>query len=232
MTISAPPYQLKFELDLPEEEINAALSADEIRVREEAARAAFESGEKWERDASGKAKRPYGLDVYLNLRAGGWPFRVAVLIMWLGTPKKYRYPKTQDELANMLGMSSDRQFSVWRAKNPTIDIMASEVVWRKSALERLPDSLEAMYEVASQANYKGKGDRELHLKVAGVLKDRTEIDVKAGEGDLDDVLKGIPFGKLLQLAGVDSPEKIAEFKARLERERQEQIKAQEEAKHE
>lgn len=222
MAISTPPYQLKFDLDLPEEESNSALSVEDVRIREEAARQKFESGESWDRDQSGKPLAPRMFDLYVALRVGRWPFRVAALIMWLATPKQYRYPKTQDQLANLLGMSSDRQFSVWRAKNPAIDAMVHEV-WKKDAIERLPDSLEAMYQVAAIPDYKGKYDRELHYKLAGILRDRSEIDLKATGGSEDDVLKNIPFSKLLELAGVDTPEKIAEFKARMEEERMESV---------
>lgn len=231
MPITVPSYQLMFNLDLPEEEHISALSADEVRIREEVARKEFESGASWELDQQGNKIAPYLFELYLSLRVGRWPFRVAALIMWLGTPKKYRWPKTQDQLANLLGMSSDRQFSVWRAKNPGIDAMVGEV-WKKSAVERLSDSLEAMYTVAAQDNYKGKYDRELHFKLAGVLKDRSEIDLKSEGGSMDEVLKSIPFGKLLSLAGVDTPEKISEFKAKIEKDRMEQeaLQAQETTK--
>ena len=163
------------------------------------------------------------------LRVGQWPFRVAAYIAWLGTPKKYRWPKTQDQLANLLGMSSDRQFSVWRAKNPVIDVMAAEF-WKHEAISRLPDSLEAMYEVAAQPDYKGKYDRELHFKLAEILKDRTDVNLNAG-GNPDELLKTIPFAKLMELAGINTPDKIAEFKARIEKERMEQLKAEEEVKN-
>lgn len=222
MALSTLPYQLKLDLDLPEsdEESVSVLSTEDIRIREEAARKKFETGESWEKDNDGKPVAPQLFDLYVALRVGRWPFRVAALIMWLATPKQYRYPKTQDQLADLLGMSSDRQFSVWRAKNPAIDTMVQEV-WKKDAIERLPDSLEAMYQVAAQPNYKGKYDRELHFKLAGILKERSEIDLKSTGGSDDDVLKNIPFSKLLELAGVDTPEKIAEFKERMERERRE-----------
>jgi len=230
MSISAPPYQLKFDLDIPEEESTSALSVDDIRIREEVARKAFETGESWNKDGEGKSIAPRNFDLYVALRVGRWPFRVAALIMWLATPKDYRYPKTQAQLATLLGMSSDRQFSVWRAQNPAIDAMVQEV-WKKDAIERLPDSLEAMYSVAAQADYKGNRDRELHVKLAGILVDRSQVDLKSTGGDADDVLNNIPFNKLLELAGVDTPDKVAEFKARLEKERleQEQLKTQDEA---
>jgi len=229
MPISPPAYQLKFDLDLPEEESNSALSAEEINLREEAARKAFENGESFPKDENGKPIAPYNLALYISMRIGRWPFRVAALIMWLATPRKYRWPKTQDELANLLGMGSDRQFSVWRSKNPSIDLMMAEA-WKKNAVERLPDSLEAMYEVAATPDYKGKGDRELHYKLAEILQDHSTINLNAASGDADDVLKNIPFAKLLELAGVNTPERIAEFKAKIAREHTEQVRVEEEAR--
>lgn len=222
MPISGPAYQLTFDLDLPEEEAEkSALSVDEIRIREEVARQKLESGESWAPGPEDEKQEPLWWERYVMLRVGHWPFRVAALIAWLGTPRKYRWPATQKELANLLGMSSDRQFTVWRAKNPAIDAMVGEF-WKAEAIGRLPDSMQAMFEVAAEPNYKGHRDRELHFKLADLLKDRTEIDLKAG-GDADALLKTLPFAKLLELAGINTPEKIAEFKARLEAERQAQL---------
>ena len=231
MPISGPAYQLTFNLDLPEEETpgEGVLSADEIRIREEVARQKLESGESWAPGAEGEQQEPLWWERYVMLRVGRWPFRVAALIAWLGTPKNYRWPKTQKELANLLGMSSDRQFTVWRAKNPAIDAMVGEF-WKAEAIGRLPDSMNAMFEVAAQADYKGNRDRELHFKLADILKDRSEINLSAG-GDSDALLKSIPYSKLLELAGINTPEKIADFKAKLEEERQAQLKAEEEQSH-
>jgi len=231
MPISGPAYQLTFDLDLPEEEVDAAaLSAEDIRIREEVARNKLETGDAWASGKDGEKQEPLWWERYVMLRVGHWPFRVAALIAWLGTPRKYRWPETQKELANLLGMSSDRQFTVWRAKNPAIDAMVGEF-WKAEAIGRLPDSMNAMFTVAAQEDYKGNRDRELHFKLADILKDRSEIDLRAG-GDADALLKTLPFGKLLELAGINTPEKIAEFKAKLEAERQAQLKAEEEQKAE
>lgn len=231
MPISGPAYQLTFDLDLPEEEADVstpALSAEEIRIREEVARQKLESGESWSPDPDGEKQEPLWWERYVMLRVGHWPFRVAALIAWLGTPRTYRWPKTQKELANLLGMSSDRQFTVWRAKNPAIDAMVGEF-WKAEAIGRLPDSMNAMFKVAAQEDYKGNRDRELHFKIADILKDRSEIDLKAG-GDADALLKTLTFGQLLNLAGINTPEKIAEFKAKLEAERQAQLRAEEDSR--
>jgi hypothetical protein len=208
MPISSSPYQLKFELDLPEEESSASLSPDQIQLRKDVARAFVENPDTWPKE-NGKAQKPFWFDRYLMLSEGRWPFRVAVLIAWLETPKKYRWPKTQDELADMLGMSSDRQFSVWIAKNPQIKAMVHEA-WQEKVMDRLNDSMEAMFEVAATADYKGRGDRELHFKLAKVLSDTVVLD-KSGNIDLSK----LTFAEKLRLAGLDSPDALLALKKEL-----------------
>lgn len=209
MTTSTPPYQLKFDLDLPEEESNSALSAEDIQLRKDIARAFLENPDTWPKDDKGKPQKPYWFDRYELLCYGKWPFRVAVLIAWLETPKKYRWPRTQDELANLLGLSSDRQFTVWIARNPQIKAMVHQS-WKEKALDRLSDSMDAMFEVAAQPDYKGKGDRELHFKVAEVLTDKVILD---RTGNID--LSKLTFEEKLRLAGLDSPEALIALKKEL-----------------
>src|SRR3990170_8326636 len=100
MTISLLAHQLSFDWDLPEEEPGSALSAEEIQLRKDVARAFIENPVTWPKDKDGKPEKPYWFDRYVTLSETNWPFRVAVLTAWLETPKKYRYPKTQDELAD------------------------------------------------------------------------------------------------------------------------------------
>lgn len=209
MPISAPPYQLKFDLDLPEEEASSSLSAEQIQARRDAARALLENPATWPKGSDGKPEKPFWFDHYLRLTVGRWPFRVAVLIAWLRTPKKYRWPKTQDELADMLGMSSDRQFAVWRAKNPQIEAMVNEA-WKDRVLDGLNDSIEAMLEVAAIPDYKGKGDRELHFKMADILTERMVLN-NAGNVDLNK----LSFEEKLRMAGLDDPEALIAFRNKL-----------------
>lgn len=209
MPITSSPYQMKFDLDLPEEDPNSALSADEVQLRKDLARAFIENPETWPKNDAGKPEKPYWFDRYVTLSEGRWPFRVAVLIAWLGTPKKYRWPKTQDELADVLGMSSDRQFSVWMARNPQIKSMA-HAAWKDKVLDGLSDSIDAMLEVAARSDYKSKGDRELHFKVAEILSDKVIVDDR---GKVD--LSKLPFDEKLRLAGLDSPEAVQRFRDEL-----------------
>lgn len=207
MTISKPVYQLKLALDLPEEEAGAVLSAEDVRIRSEAARRRVEGGEMWPGNGV-----PAWYEHYLKLIYGGWPWRVAVLIAWLSMPKP-RWPATQDELARkVLGLTSDRQFSVWMAQNPAIAAQVHDVqfalVW-----DDLADVLAAGMQVAKTPDYKGKGDREMIYKMAGMLSDKIEADIYDKTGNVD--LTKLTFAEKLRLAGLDNPEALLLLKAKL-----------------
>lgn len=218
--MSSLPSQLKFEWDLPEEESDSALSADEIQLRKDLAEAFIQNPAHWEKDAEGKPVAPYWLNQAITLHEGKmrFPFRAAVLTAWLCTPKKYRHPETQDQLADLLGLSSDRQFTVWMAKNPQIKAVVHNA-WKENALDRLNDSMDAMYEVAAKPDYKGKGDRELHFKVAGILNDTVIVD-KTGNVDLSK----LSFEEKMRLAGLDNPEALIALRNELAKRRAEMEK--------
>lgn len=218
--MSSIPSQLKFEWDLPEEESNSALSAEEIQLRKDLAEAFIQNPAHWQKDAEGKPVPPYWLNQAITLHEGKmkFPFRAAVLTAWLCTPKKYRYPETQDQLADLLGLSSDRQFTVWMAKNPQIKAVVHSA-WKENALDRLNDSMDAMYEVAATPDYKGKGDRELHFKVAGILNDTVIVD-KTGNVDLSK----LSFEEKMHLAGLDNPDALIALRTELAKRRAEMEK--------
>ncbi len=201
------PSQLKFNWDLPEEE-DFGLSAEEIQLRKDLAEAFIRNPKHWEKDVDGKPIKPYWLDHAITLHEGKmrFPFRAAVLAAWLCTPKRYRYPKTQDQLADLLGLTSDRQFTVWMARNPQIKAVVHSS-WKEEALDRIYDSLDAMYEVAAKPDYKGKRDRELHFKIAGILSDKLILD-RTGSVDLSK----LSFEEKLKLAGLDDPEALMKLR--------------------
>lgn len=213
MPIAQPAYQLKLPLDLPEDEAgSSALSTEDIRVRSEAARRQLEGGHVWPKDLSGESQVPAWYEQYLKLVYGNWPWRVAVLIAWLAMPKP-RWPATQDELAkNVLGLSSDRQFSVWMAKNPAIAAQVQDVrfalVW-----DSLGEVLAAGIAVAKTHDYKGKGDREMIYKMAGILSDKVEAEIFNKTGTVD--LSKLSWEEKLRLAGLDNPEALIAMKKRL-----------------
>jgi hypothetical protein len=215
MAITPPAYQLKLDLDLAEEETDAALSAEQIQARKDAARAMLENPQTWPKDVDGKPVKPFWYEQYMRLSIGRWPFRVAVLIAWLRTPKKYRWPKTQDGLADLLGMSSDRQFTVWRAKNPMIEAMINEA-WKERVLDSLSDSIDAMLEVAATPDYKGRGDRELHFKMAEILTETISLNQT---GNID--LSKLSFSEKMKLAGINTPDELLALRDKLKAEQEE-----------
>ena len=147
MPIQKPDYQLSFDLDLPDEQPSgrSAMSVEEIRLRSETARQAFEgrTDMKW-------------LEEYSRLRDGGWDWRVAAYIAWASSPKVDRDPKTQDELARRhLGLTSDRAIATWRKKNPAIDEMVA-ILQSAGTWEFRADQFDALNEGArkSKEDYK------------------------------------------------------------------------------
>lgn len=227
MPIKDPDYQLKKQLVLPgitEPEVgSSALNADDVRLRYETARNQLEGGKVWPKSDDGKAQVPEWYERVLFLEEGGWRWEVAVFICWLAQPKKYRWPKTQLELAvDILKLSSDRQLSLWRAKNPAIDTMAREIA-AASVLHALPDSFAAMNEVAARADYKSRGDRELQFKLSGLLSDGGEL--KVTDGNLDEMLKQMPMSEVLRGAGLNTVDKIMARREKWARELEENTRA-------
>jgi hypothetical protein len=104
------------------------------------------------------------------------------------------------------------------AKNPQIKAVVHSA-WKENALDRLNDSMDAMYEVAATPDYKGKGDRELHFKVAGILNDTVIVD-KTGNVDLSK----LSFEEKMRLAGLDNPEALIALRSELAKRRAEMEK--------
>lgn len=118
---------------------------------------------------------PRWMDLYQRLVEAGWKWRVAVYIAWAAQPKKYRQPETQDQLATQcLGLTSDRAIATWRKKNPSIDETIS-MLQGSIIFDGLPDALNAMVEVAQDANYKGHQDRKLMFEMAGIYTPSSKI---------------------------------------------------------
>jgi hypothetical protein len=118
---------------------------------------------------------PRWMELYKKLVEVGWKWRVAVYIAWAAQPKKYRQPATQEDLAiQCLGLTSDRAIATWRKKNPSIDETIS-MLQGSIIFDGLPDALNAMVEVAQDANYKGHQDRKLMFEMAGIYTPSSKI---------------------------------------------------------
>ncbi len=151
--------QMMLELDLPEVQLEG-ITPDQARLRAETARHVLE--------ARTGADAPAWLNDYFMLQDKGWPFRQAAYIAWASTPSDKRQPKTQQELAALLGLSSDRAISTWRKKNPaileTIALMQSAALWthRSDAFANLIDGMKQ-----AGSDYKFFNHLKLYLEMTG-----------------------------------------------------------------
>lgn len=186
--LEKPVYQLPLGFDLVG--IEEAAQQDE-RLSSEAALAALSALRIKTRDENGREieTAPRWMDLYKRLIEGGWKWRVAVYIAWASQPKKYRQPETQEELATKcLGLTSDRAIATWRKKNDTIDETIS-MLQGSIIFDALPDALNAMVEVATEADYKGHADRKLMFEMGGIYtpssKITAEIAKKLKQGGFD-----------------------------------------------
>lgn len=115
-------------------------------------------------------------DFYFLLECG-WPWRVAVLIIWLSIPRAERVPKTQDELARtILGLTSDRQLSKWRHDNKALD-EAVALLMAKPLMDYKRRIFEALAISASDPSHHGAQDRKTALTILDVYEPHSKVDI-------------------------------------------------------
>lgn len=103
-----------------------------------------------------------------------WNWRQALYIAWMATPRGKRIPKTQGELADMLGLSSPAAFRNWRRHKPEIDERIKAVP-RDLLITHLADVYDALVEVASSPDPRSHPDRKLFLEMVGEYTPRAEV---------------------------------------------------------
>lgn len=196
-------FQMAFEFDIPEDQadVESGLSVADIQARRDEAKLRVFGGDYFGKDDDGYPIVPAWFEAFLRYDDGGYPFRVAVYMAWLGLPKSKRDPGTKKELADMLGLSSPRQFYVWETKYPKIREVAKGI-WRRKILDGMPDAIDAMVEMASKKDYKGKYDRELMFRMARELSD-SSIEVR-----VSDDLADLSTDELKELLSRDAQKKI------------------------
>lgn len=197
-----PDYQLKLPLNLEEGEEGAPVgyvTPEEARLRSEMARKIFEKN----------GDLPYANE-YLKLREYGWDWRVAAYIVWASSPQP-RMPKTQYELATQfLGLTSDRAIITWRKNNPQIEEMIG-VMQAAPLFEHRAEIYKALVESAIKPEYKGHNDRKLALELMGDYVSKSKLEAELNQR-MTGELSGLSFEEKLKLAGLDTAEKIAQFK--------------------
>lgn len=138
-------------------------------------------------------------NIYKILREAGWPWRKAVFIAWCASPRKDRWPKTQEELATqVLGLTSDRVFTQWRQKEPQIDdaiaTMQAAPLWAHRA-----DVLNALVDSAANSDHRSNPDRKLFLEMTGDYTPKQKVEMSGSLHDGDD-LSGMTEKDLLNKA--------------------------------
>lgn len=167
------------------------LSAEDIRSRSANALAALSAlrVKAVDKDGATSEREPRWMELYRRLQEEGWDWRVAVYIAWAAQPRKYRWPHTQEELAQQcLGLTSDRAIATWRKRNPTIDETIT-MLQGSIIFDSLSDAYDAMVEVATEPDYKGHSDRKLMFEMAGVYTPSSKLTAemvrKLGKGNMD-----------------------------------------------
>lgn len=201
--------QLGLNLNIEEAEADAGIPAEEKQKRSELARDALllkfkEFKCSTGQDSSCDEKIPLisWRDDYETIVTAGWPWRVAAYIAWASSPRKFRWPKTQEELATeVLGLTSDRVISQWRKKNESIDEMIS-LLQSAPLLKHRRDIYEALAESASNSDHRSNPDRKLALEVLGDYVPHSKIDLRRDKvEDLSDLTED----ELEKIAKRDSP---------------------------
>lgn len=147
---------------------------------------------------------PFG-DAYLALLDEGWYWRDAAYIAWRGMPKQIRQPATLTELANVLGCGR-RTITARRSRNAAIDVRAAKMVFQATS-EKIDDVLDALWESASEANYKNHPDRKLALEMMGLYTPRQALSLE--DGRVDEDLGDLSEEELRRMARIDSAPQTA-----------------------
>lgn len=168
---------------------------------------------------------PSWADVYQKLLNAGIRPRVAAFIAWATVPAKYRWPKTQEELAvEVLGLTSDRAIANWRKKYPEIDMMITELQ-AEEMLEFRPGAFHALGTVASDPSYRSSSDRRLFFEMSGDYTPKQVVKTDDGRGagrKVLDQLKKKTTAELLEMLGEDALELVKDLEEGLDtREEQE-----------
>ena len=110
----------------------------------------------------------------------GRPWRQAAYMAWKAWPGD-KWPESQQEMAKILGLTSDRQFYTWRAKDPSIDEQI-QLLWDQLVKDQVMEVDRASLIVAMERDYKATQERRLFYQRHGILDQETTVRIR-----LDDV---------------------------------------------
>ena len=122
-------------------------------------------------------------DLFLELLEQGWGWRKALYVAWAQLPLAVRWPRTQEELAIVMGLRSSRTIRKWRERNPGIDLLVKRAMGTRAASrvsELTANILSRTYQVGMLNDYKGHKDRRLWLEADGLLKQQVDVTLTSG----------------------------------------------------
>ena len=106
-------------------------------------------------------------------RTGGNTWALAAFAVWRALPKQLRQPRTQNELALLLGFTSDNVFYKWMNQHPEL-FQASSAGMEAMLREFLPDIMWASIQSAKHGGTQGFQDRKMLMTMAGMTTDKSE----------------------------------------------------------
>jgi len=117
------------------------------------------------------------MDDYWDLLEEGYTWRQAVYMLWEAQPPDRRRPRYQNELATqVLGLTTDRVVSQWKAENPAMAARIARLT--VSALAKARSRIiAALIESASDPNPRSHSDRKMALQMTGDYVDTQNVQV-------------------------------------------------------
>lgn len=110
----------------------------------------------------------------------GYAWQLAALAVWHAMPKRLREPRTEEQLAALLGVDA-RVLRRWRTRHAELFVHSAE----QSAFNRLlrdvlPDVLDASVRCAVDDGAQGHQDRKLLLEMAGAYRAKSAPMLTSG----------------------------------------------------
>lgn len=173
------------DLQVTQDDPNTAFPASENVPGQAQSRTAYQ---RFKRDYLDNA--PWA-DAYLALRSDGWNWRQAAYIAWASIPSNRRLPKTQKELAHILGINNTRTIRKWRERYPEIDQLIEDATMAILG-DALGDVISAWVDVAKQPDPSAHRDRITYLEHMKIYQPKAGLELTGKDGaDL------LPFGQLV-----------------------------------
>ena len=110
-----------------------------------------------------------------------WNWREAVYIAWASMPVKRRWPKTQDDLIIILGLTDARTIRQWRSRRPEMDDRVARLTG-DALMKHRAEVLDALIQVAQQPDPRSHSDRRLFLEMTGDYTPRQGVEHTGAEG--------------------------------------------------